>query len=90
MKEKKENTVQNQFTAYLVTAIKNTRIRYMERKYRLKEREYICEDIDDKSSTSFEDQFDEYIYKQTIVSYDEPERLQEVLKLIESEKVIGY
>lgn len=37
MKEKYTDTVQNRFTAYLVAAVTNQRIHYMERKKFLKE-----------------------------------------------------
>lgn len=88
MKEKNENTVQNQFTAYLVMAVKNKRISYLERRYRLREREYTCEEITDSCIYSFESRFYEYMNRRVAEKHENPIVILEILKMAESGRII--
>ena len=65
MKEKHTDSVQNRFTAYLMTAIRNTRKTYWERKYRLQGMEAAREDILERNYTDFEEQYRAYIRENT-------------------------
>lgn len=90
MKERNENTntVQNRFTAYLVISVKNKRISYMERKYKLHAREYACEEIADTGMDSFESQFCEYINRQAAEQYGNPAKILEILKEAENGRIM--
>ena len=49
-----ESSVQNRFTAYLMSAVKHKRMNYMEKKMRIKEYENGCQDSLQKSCTDFQ------------------------------------
>ncbi len=48
MEKKQTDSVQNRFTAYLMAAVANKRISYMEQRNRKKEKEYIQVDLMEK------------------------------------------
>lgn len=83
MQENETDSVQNRFTAYLVTAVTNKRIRYMEKRNRKKETE-ISGDIFEKNYQDFDMQFREYIGEQTGFVLEDWERYQEFLQKAES------
>ena len=83
MQENETDSVQNRFTAYLVTAVTNKRIRYMEKRNRKKETE-ISGDIFEKNYQDFDMQFREYIGEQTGFVLEDWERFQEFLQKAES------
>ena len=83
MQENETDSVQNRFTAYLVTAVTNKRIRYMEKRNRKKETE-ISGDIFEKNYQDFDIQFREYIGEQTGFVLEDWERFQEFLQKAES------
>ena len=83
MQENETDSVQNRFTAYLVTAVTNKRIRYMEKRNRKKETE-ISGDIFEKNHQDFDMQFREYIGEQTGFVLEDWERFQEFLQKAES------
>ena len=56
MKDKHNDSVQNRFTAYLVVAVTNKRIHYMNRKKRLRELESIQNDLLEKHYLDFDRQ----------------------------------
>lgn len=89
MKKQKKNNVQNQFSAYLVTSIKHKRAWYMERKYRLQEREYISESILESSRSNFEDQFQEYLNDQVDSWPDQTDIIRAMLELAAGRKLLN-
>ena len=54
------SSVQNRFTAYLVTAVKNKRISYMERKHQQTEFEAERPGVLERSYTDFEQEYRQY------------------------------
>lgn len=88
MREQYTESVQNRFTAYLVTAITNKRIRYMARKRCLQNLEAIQGELLEKKYLDFDTQYHDYIREQTGFIMEDWERFQELLVLLESEKLI--
>lgn len=91
MQEISKDSVQNRFTAYLVAAVTNKRIRYMERRKKQKELETSI-DLLEKNYQDFDSQFREYLGDQTGFVLEDWERFQEFLERVESsdlEKAIG-
>lgn len=70
MEKKQTDSVQNRFTAYLMTAVTNKRIKYMEQRSRQKEREYIQMDLLDKNHVDFDAQYRTYQAEQSLLHYD--------------------
>ena len=87
MREKHTDSVQNRFSAYLVAAVTNRRIRYLEQRNRLQEKEYIQIDMLEKNYTDFEVQYHSYLSEKTAALCAEVDNLQEMLSLIESERL---
>lgn len=87
MKEKYTDTVQNRFTAYLVAAVTNQRIHYMERKKFLKEMEAVQPDILEKKYSDFDEQYHGYIGEQTAFIMEDWERFEDLMVMLESEKL---
>lgn len=87
MKEQYTDSVQNRFTAYLVAAVTNQRIHYMERKKRLQETEAIQSVLLEKNYLDFDKQYHDYIGEQTEFIMEDWERLEELLVMLESEKL---
>ena len=81
-------SLQNQFSAYLVVAVTNKRLRYLERKRRQTLRENSLPDIELKKYQDFEEQYRDFLREQTAFVLDNWERYQEFLELIESEKLL--
>lgn len=88
MRENTTDSVQNRFTAYLVTAVTNKRARYMERKNKLQEMEYVHVDLLEKNYTGFEAQFQSYMNEQSALNYDDLDKLQGLLSMIESDRLL--
>lgn len=88
MKEKYTDSVQNRFTAYLVAAVTNKRIHYMKYKKRLQEQEFLQVDLQEKHYLDFDRQYHDYIGEQTEFIMEDWERFQDLLILLESEKLI--
>lgn len=61
MEKKQTDSVQNRFTAYLMAAVVNRRISYMEQRNRQKEREYIQVDLLEKNHVDFDAQYRTYL-----------------------------
>lgn len=87
MKELHTDSVQNRFTAYLVASVTNKRMRYMEKKKRLQEFEFAQNDLLEKKYLDFETQYHDYIGEQTAFVMEDWERFEELLVLLESEKL---
>lgn len=88
MKEKYTDSVQNRFTAYLVAAVTNKRIHYMKYKKRLQEQEFLQVDLQEKHYLDFDRQYHDYIGEQTEFIMEDWERFQDLLILLESEKLM--
>lgn len=91
MQEISKDSVQNRFTAYLVAAVTNKRIRYMERRKKQKDLE-TSSDLLEKNYQDFDSQFREYLGDQTEFVFEDWERFQDFLEKVESsdlEKAIG-
>lgn len=69
MEKKQTGSVQNRFTAYLMTAVVNKRISYMEQRNRQREREYIQVDLLEKNHVDFDAQYRTYLTEQSFLHY---------------------
>lgn len=88
MKGQYTNSTQNRFTAYLVTAVTNKRIRYLMNRSQLQEREYIQTDFTDKGYVNFDRQFWDYIEEKSTRSMSEERQMKELSTLFEEEQII--
>lgn len=88
MREIHTDFVQNRFSAYLVVAVTNRRIRYLAQKNRLQEREYIQMDLWEKNHTDFEVQYHSYLAEQSTAIYEERVCLEELEAYFESKKIM--
>jgi len=72
------------FTAYLVTAINNKRIRYIKNQYKI-----ICREtaLDEELGTNFEEQFADYTKGQTDFIFEDWERIDDFLQMMENPKL---
>lgn len=69
MEKKQTDSVQNRFTAYLMAAVANRRISYMEQRNWQKEREYIQVDLLEKNHVDFDAQYRTYLTEQSLLRY---------------------
>ena len=69
MEKKQTDSVQNRFTAYLMAAVANRRISYMEQRNRQKEREYIQVDLLEKNPVDFDAQYRTYMAERSFLHY---------------------
>ena len=69
MEKKQTDSVQNRFTAYLMSAVMNKRISYFEQRNWYKEREYIQVDLLEKNHVDFEAQYRTYLAEQSLLAY---------------------
>ena len=88
MKNKHKESLQNRFSAYLVAAVTNKRIRYMEKKKQLQLRETTQPDLEIKKYLDFDDQYRDFVGQQTEFILEDWERSREFMELLESEKLI--
>lgn len=90
MKENKgnENSVQNRFTAYLMSAVKHKRMNYMEKKMRIKEYENGSQDSLQKSCTDFQEEYHRYLIEQSPWSYAAAPNVDELVKALDETKLI--
>lgn len=88
MSEIYRDSVQNRFSAYLVAAITNKRIRYMEKRKRLQRLESIQIELMGKNYLDFDMQYHDYIGDQTSFVFRDWERFEELLVLLESETLL--
>lgn len=88
MSEIYRDSVQNRFSAYLVSAITNKRIRYMEKRKRLQGLESIQIELLEKNYLDFDMQYHDYIGDQTSFVFRDWERFEELLVLLESETLL--
>lgn len=83
-----KDSVQNRFSAYLVAAVTNKRIRYMEKRKRLQKSEFVQIELLEKNYLDFDIQYHDYIGEQTAFVLQNWERFKEVLVLLESDKLL--
>ncbi len=88
MKNKHKESLQNRFSAYLVAAVTNKRIRYMEKKKQLQLRETTQPDLEIKKYLDFDDQYRDFVGQQTEFILEDWERFREFMELLESEKLM--
>ena len=88
LKDIYSDSVQNRFAAYLVAAVTNKRIRYMEKKKQLQLRETTQPDLEIKKCLDFDDQYRDFVGKQTEFILEDWERFREFMELLESEKLM--
>lgn len=88
MREIHTDSVQNRFSAYLVAAVTNRRIRYLAQRNRLQEKEYIQMDLLEKNYTDFESQYHSYLAEQSAVLYERMSDYGELSAFLESEKLM--
>lgn len=90
MKEntRNEDSVQNRFTAYLMSAVRNKRMSYMEKKKRIQEREYGCVDIQYANHTDFEQEHYCYLLEQSVWMQTGELEFSELVKILKEKKLI--
>lgn len=88
MKNQHTESLQNRFSAYLVAAVTNKRIRYMEKKKLLQLQETVQPDLEIKKYLDFDVQYHEFVSEQTAFVLEDWERFREFMELIESEKLL--
>lgn len=84
---KKTETLQNRFSVYLVAAVTNKRIRYIEKMKKLKLKENIQSELEIKKYLDFDVQYHEFVGEQTAFVLADWERFHEFMILLESEKL---
>lgn len=84
MEKKQTDSVQNRFTAYLMAAVVNKRISYMEQRNRKREREYIQVDLLEKNHVDFDAQYRTYLAEQSFLHYYVYEESLECMPEIDS------
>lgn len=88
MKNQHTESLQNRFSAYLVAAVTNKRIRYMEKKKQLQLQETVQPDLEIKKYLDFDDQYHDFMGEQTEFILEDWERFREFMELLESEKLM--
>ena len=88
MKNQHTESLQNRFSAYLVAAVTNKRIRYMEKKKQLQLQETVQPDLEIKKYLDFDDQYRDFVGQQTEFILEDWERFREFMELLESEKLM--
>lgn len=83
-----ESSVQNRFTAYLMSAVKHKRMNYMEKKMRIKEYENGSQDSLQKSCTDFQEEYHRYLIERSPWNYDVVPNVDELVKALDETKLI--
>lgn len=87
MKEQNMKSLQNRFSAYVVAAVSNRRIRYLENKNRIREREFTTVEILDRTYTDFSEEFNRYVVDQIVQESGEIGKQQEIISLTQGQKM---
>ena len=85
---KKTETLQNRFSAYLVAAVTNKRMRYLEKEKQLLFQETVQPDLEFKKYLDFDVQYREFLNEQTALILEDWERFREFMELMESKKLM--
>lgn len=88
MKKQNNESVQNRFSAYLVAAVTNKRIRYLKKKMCLYKREKELPDVMNKNHVDFDIQYHTYLSEKSEMASLQWEKLQDILLLFESDTLI--
>ena len=88
MKNQQSESLQNRFSAYLVAAVTNKRIRYMEKKKQLQLNETVHPDLEIKKYLDFDVQYHDFLAEQTDFVLEDWERFPEFMELAESDKLM--
>ncbi|MBR4083302.1 MAG: sigma-70 family RNA polymerase sigma factor [Lachnospiraceae bacterium] len=86
-KNGENESLRNRFSAYLVAAITNKRIRYIKKKKQQQLTENIQSDLEIKKYLDFDVQYHEFVGEQTAFVLEDWERFHEFMILLESEKL---
>ena len=89
MKNQHTESLQNRFTAYLVAAVVNKRIRYMGKKKQLVRKENVQPDIEIKSYMDFDAQYHNFVGEQTAFVLEDWERFRDFMESLESERLLS-
>ena len=87
MKNQRIESLQNQFSAYLVAAVTNKRIRYMEKRRRQNIRETNLLDMVINNYLDFEEQYNIFRKEQTDFVMKDWEKYLDFMELLESDKL---
>ena len=88
MKRQNTDSVQNRFTAYLMAAVMHQRMRYMEKKKLLLQREGILAEQEIKKYLNLEKQCQSFHGEQSGFVMEDWERLHEFVYILESDKLM--
>ncbi len=80
--------LQNRFTKYLMTAVERNRARYLAKQYRIQDKELYIPELLEQSNLEFEEIHSLFIAERTESAAREWEKMQELLFLIEDEKIV--
>lgn len=87
MKRKNTDSVQNRFTAYLIAAVVHQRIRYMEKKKLLLQRETVLADQEIKKYLNLDKQHQRFLGEQRVFALEDWEKFCEFVLVLESDKL---
>lgn len=87
MKNQRIESLQNQFSTYLVAAVTNKRIRYMEKRRRQNIRETNLLDMEINNYLDFEEQYNIFRKEQTDFVMKDWEKYLDFMELLESDKL---
>lgn len=88
MKKQNTDSVQNQFTAYLIAAVVHQRMRYMEKKKSLLTKEMVLTVQEIKRYLNFEKQYQSFLGEQTGFILEDWEKFREFMLALESDKLM--
>lgn len=83
-----ESNLQNRFTAYLMAAVKNKRITYMDKKKRVRENEGFGVDGLTKGYTDFEQEYDRYLCEESMIDARMECNLQKLMKALGEQNLV--
>lgn len=88
MEKKQTDSVQNRFTAYIMAAVINKRISYMEQRTRQRERECLQVDLLEKNHVDFDTQYHTYLAEQSLLRFFEHGESAECVPEIDSVQLV--
>ena len=88
MKRHNTDSVQNRFTAYLISALVHRRMRYMEKQKYLLQRETVLEDQEIKRYLDFEKQYQNFLGEQEGFVLEDWEKFRELMLALESDNLM--
>lgn len=85
----KEFSTQDSFSAYLKTAVKNTKIKYIKRHIKIQENEMPIEVSANFELESHKDDYFDYLEKKVSRLYGDSSDIEQLLNLIENERLLN-